>query len=69
MTRHYTHTSEAAATAAVALLPDITGQPKLVLPTPADTGTVPKAKVRELAEKLTKKNTEEVKQALLALLA
>ena len=37
MTRHYTHTSEAAAGAAVAALPDITGQApaKPALPAPA----------------------------------
>ena len=67
MTRLYTHTSEAAAGAAVASLPDITRQAKPALPAPADIGTVPKASVRELAEKLTPKNVTEIRDALLAL--
>jgi len=49
----YTHTGEAAATAAVAALPDITDQAKPALPPPTDKGTVPKVKMREPAEKLT----------------
>jgi hypothetical protein len=69
MTRHYTHTSEAAAGAAVAALPDVTGQASAKLALPAgDTETVPKAKVRELAEKLTQENASEIKRALLGLL-
>ena len=70
MTRHYTHIGEAAATAAVAALPDITGQAiaKPALPA-ANVGTVPKAKVRELTEKLTPKNAVEIKAKMLELIA
>lgn len=67
MTRHYTHTGEAAAGAAVAALPDITGQVKPMLPATAETGSVPKAKVRELAEKLTPQNAADIRAKLLAL--
>ena len=73
----YTHTREAAASAAVAALPalglvegsDITGQAKTALPVPVrDSGTVPKSKVRELAETLTPRNVTEIRAALLALI-
>jgi hypothetical protein len=67
MTRHYTHIGEAAAGAAVAALPDITGEAK---PTPpeSETATVPAAKVRELAEKLTSRNVKQIRKQLLQLL-
>ena len=66
MTRHYTHIGEAAATTAVAALPDITGTAKLALPA-ADTVTIPVATLRELAEGLTPENTEEVRSGLMTL--
>ena len=70
MTRHYTHTSEAAAGAAVAALPDITGPDAITPALPAaDVGAVFKSKVRELAEKLTPKNVRDIRDALLALTA
>ncbi len=67
MTRHYTHTSEAAADAAVAALPDITGriQPALPSTSPA---LIERVAVRALAEKLTGRNAAAVKKKLLALL-
>jgi integrase len=68
MTRHYTHTSEAAAGAAVALLPDVTGNTaeKPELPA-ADTMTILKSHIRELAEQLTPENTKTIRQQLLSL--
>jgi hypothetical protein len=68
MTRHYTHTSEAAATTAVAALPDITGKTfvKAALPA-ADPVAALKARVRELAEQLTPENTGVMRRQLLAL--
>ena len=68
MTRHYTHTSEAAASKAVAALPDITGlaaekpsQPE----TPV--GSDLKSKIRELAEKLTPVNATDIRAQLITL--
>jgi len=68
MTRHYTHTSEAAAGAAVAALPDITGKAvaKAALPA-ADAVAALKAKVRELAEQLTPKRAETIRKQLIKL--
>ena len=68
MTRHYTHTSEAAALAAVASLPALLGEgtPKVV-ELPASRPMVDAAAVRAIAEKLTKKNVNEMKDALLAM--
>jgi integrase len=68
MTRHYTHIGEAAATTAVAALPDITGTAQPALPS-GDTVTVPVAKLRELAEELTPDCVTEIRGALLALTA
>ena len=68
MTRHYTHTSEAAALAAVESLPALLGEgtPKVV-ELPASRPMVDAAAVRAIAEKLTKKNVNEMKDALLAM--
>jgi hypothetical protein len=68
MTQYYTHVGETAAGAAVAALPDITGR----TPTPParpKSGRVKvlKAKVRELAEKLTPDNLATIREQLLAL--
>ena len=68
MTRHYTHVGEAAAGAAVAALPDITGDGEPEGQDARDAATVPAAKVRELAETLTPENAVETRKALLALL-
>jgi integrase len=69
MTRLYTHTSEAAAGAAVASLPDITGKITVTPALPvADAGTVLKGKIRELVEKLTPKTANHVKQEILSLI-
>jgi integrase len=70
MTRLYTHTSEAAAGAAVASLPDVTGQPaaKPALPAAAPAG-LDRAAVRALAEKLMPENAKETRAQLLDLLA
>jgi hypothetical protein len=67
MIRHYTHTSEAAAGAAVASLPDITGQTRPALPA-GDSGMIAKAKVRDLVERLTTENAAETRRDLFALL-
>ena len=68
MTRHYTHTSEAAALAAVSSLPAIMGaeKPKVPAVSPARP-MVDAAAVRAIAEQLTKKNVNEMKDALSAL--
>ena len=66
MTRHYTHIGEAAAGAAVAALPDITGTAKAALPA-GDTVTIPAATLRDLAERLTPENAEEIRRQLLDL--
>lgn len=71
MTRHYTHTGEAAAGAAVAALPDVTGQHAIALlpdAGPADApGAFSKAGVRALAEQLTPENAVAIRAQLLAL--
>jgi integrase len=71
MTRHYTHTGEAAAGAAVAALPDITGQLAIALLPDSGSASAPgafsKASVRALAEKLTPKNAVAIRAKLLAL--
>ena len=68
MTRHYTHTSEIAAAAAVNGLPSLMGGDTAApaLP-PADPLAVFKGKVRELAERLTNKTAKEIRAALLKL--
>jgi integrase len=66
MTRHYTHIGEAAATSAVAALPDITGKAKPA-PSSGCIITVPAARLRDLADQLTSENAPETKGALLAL--
>jgi integrase len=68
MTRHYTHTGEAAASKAVAALPDILGQTtaKPALPAPDPVADL-KAQVRELVEKLTPQSLTTVRGELLAL--
>jgi len=68
MTRHYTHTSEAAAGVAVAALPDITGQATVTPVLPAADEMIAKAKVRELVETLTHANLKERRTQLLSLL-
>jgi integrase len=71
MTRHYTHTGEAAAGAAVAALPDITGQLAIALLPDSGSASAPgafsKDSVRALAEKLTPKNAVAIRAKLLAL--
>ncbi len=71
MTRHYTHTGEAAAGAAVAALPDVTGQHAIALlpdSGPADApGAFSKAGVRALAEQLTPDTAGAIRAQLLAL--
>jgi integrase len=67
MTRHYTHIGEAAATTAVAALPDITGNGKPALAEGA-TVTVPVATLRELAEQLSSETAVEVRAQLCELI-
>ena len=64
MTRHYTHIGEAAASAAVAALPDITGaaEPALLV---GETVTIPVATLRELAEQLKPESANIVRAQLL----
>jgi integrase len=64
MTRHYTHTSELAASNAVNLLPDVTGDPapKPVVPSRDDL-------LREIIASMTVSNLPDKKTAALALLA
>jgi integrase len=65
MTRHYTHTSEQAAAAAVNLLPAVLGDtPAPALP---PVKMIDAAPIRALAESLTGKNWREVKAEILAL--
>jgi integrase len=66
MTRHYTHTSEAAASAAVASLPIVIGEAPKALP-PTDPLAAFKAKVHELAEGMTPKTWRKTQSELLAL--
>ena len=67
MTRHYTHIGEAAATTAVAALPDITSTAKPAVAA-VDTVTIPVARLQELAEGLTPESAEATREALLAIL-
>ncbi len=60
MTRHYSHTSDAEATRAVASLPDVTGS---IIPSP-DREPLP-SWAREIVEKLTTKNLKVLKAELL----
>ena len=66
MTRHYTHTGEAAARLAIGALPGLTDDAK-ALPAPVNDADAIRAKVRELAENLTAKNMKATRAALLAL--
>jgi hypothetical protein len=70
MTRVYTHTSEAAVGAAVAALPDITGQnpAQPALPPAPASAMVERAAVRALVEQLTPKNANAIRSQLLELL-
>ncbi len=65
MTRHYTHTGEAAAIDAVSGLPVVLGDPPKVLPAP--NRTVDAETVRKLAEGLTQKTWRNVRAELLTL--
>ncbi len=67
MTRHYTHTGDDAAAAAVALLPAIMGDVKaLPAPASADPLATFKAELRGIVETITAKTWKEAKAALLA---
>jgi len=66
MTRHYTHVSEFAATQAVAVLPSVFSDAKM-LPAPAAAQPIDHAALRVLAEKLGAKTWPQVKAELLAL--
>ncbi len=65
----YTHTSEAAAGAAVAALPDITGQATVTPALRTAEEMISKAKVRELVETLNHANLKERRTQLLSLVA
>lgn len=66
MTRHYTHVGDAAAGAAVAALPSVTGE--VLEPTAVpDSHMIDTASVRALAEKLTAKNVATIKKELMDL--
>jgi hypothetical protein len=67
MTRHYTHTGEAAAIAAVAAIPSVTGNttaPALPVPKPVDAGAI-----RTALNRMNSKNWKTVKVDLLALVS
>lgn len=66
--RGYTHTSEAAAGAAVALLPDVTERRVKVLPPAPAAAVVECAVVLRIVEKLTPANADAVKTKLLKIL-
>jgi len=68
MTRHYTHIGEAAAGAAVAALPDVTGDASPTLAS-ATTITVPADRLRSLVEELTPDSALRIKSDLLELIA
>ena len=63
MTRHYTHTGDDAALAAVSTLPSVMGDEPLTLP-PVDPVAAMRERVRGLADKLDGKNWRKVKEAL-----
>ena len=65
MTRHYTHTGELAAAAAVNGLPSVLHDETLALPGPGRDSW--RTRVRDLANRLTADNADEVKTALLSL--
>lgn len=66
MTRHYTHTSEAAATTAVAALPSILGDAPTAK-APLAPRMVEADAVLKLAERLTAKTAADVRRELVAL--
>jgi integrase len=68
MTRYYTHTSELAATNAVALLPGVMGDAEAVKPTKCTPGEILR-EIRTIARRISAKNWREQKAALLAMLA
>ena len=67
MTRHYTHTGEAAALEAVSALPFALGEAPKALPAPAR--TVDAETVRKLAEGMTTKTWRKLRAELLALVS
>ena len=66
MPRHYTHTGDAAALAAVSALPSVMGDTK-ALPPPPSPRLVDAGAVQGIAERLTGKNWKEIKAELLTL--
>lgn len=67
MTRHYTHTGDAAALAAVTALPDITGEPVKALP-PADPVAKLKVELLTIVEGMTSGTWKAAKDQLTAML-
>ena len=67
MTRHYTHTGEAAALAAVSALPSFTGEPVKALPAAEPPRMVKAETVRAIAERLNGKNWRTIQAELLKL--
>jgi integrase len=69
MTQHYSHTGETALRDAVTSLPDITGETVKALPAAVveDEAATLKAKIKEIAGKLTARNAGKMKTALLTL--
>jgi integrase len=65
MTRHYSHTSEAAAVEGVRALPDVLGTGTKALPAPANAPDL-RERVRTLAETLTGRNWRAVRAEILA---
>lgn len=67
MTRHYTHTGEAAALAAVTALPSFDGKTPAALPPSGSVGQVATEAVRAIAERLNGKNWKTIQGELLTL--
>jgi hypothetical protein len=64
MTRHYTHTSEAAAITAVGALPVFTGDLPAVNPPLPDPLSILRQKVSELADRLNADNWQAIKKEM-----
>ncbi len=67
MTRHYQHTGEAAAVAAVAALPSMTGDAIKALPAAGSPHQLDAGAVRAIAERLTARTWKSVRDELLAM--
>lgn len=67
MTRHYTHTGDEAALAAVSALPSITGDPVKVLPPAQSPRTVDAGEVLAIVDGLNARNWKTIRAELMQL--